>query len=419
MDKWTKDLQLIYEEFLPRYKEKLKGFQEIKLKQLILKSREEAEENYSKLSLPKIISFELYVSHWIRATVDKYFASRTVRKISFKNPPKEFKNSVVFVSLIQHPKIQKLKKDFYDQFPERPGIVNRNKEIWKESKLPFKEIEKTFVETVKERNITAKKQGFCTQAEMAVVRNRISPEAFEIFVKQVDKNIDYCNQQLPKLGKLPSDFFTSWGSHCFLCQLPFFEFVTLDEVFEYMTNQSKLLNKFKEKIKITFGKNSKMNYRKESDTFEITIEEVQNLRHKSVDLIHELCHVINFLEDLHLNKDPFNKGDYINEKEELETELPILKDLSFSIYRSAFGNFLKIFHSVLFQIELYKNPNQDLSKLYAKTFNKCFKGAKQKTNPTYILDNSITLEPFNNLSYAVAQVSAITHLLLASHAQGR
>ena len=84
-----------------------------------------------------------------------------------------------------------------------------------------------------------------------------------------------------------------------------------------------------------------------------------------------------------------------------------MKKLSPEIYKARFADALRLFHSVLFQIELYKNPKQDLSKLYAKIFNRCFKEGKQKTNPLYTLDNTIVLGPLPNFPRAIAEANVL------------
>jgi len=80
----------------------------------------------------------------------------------------------------------------------------------------------------------------------------------------------------------------------------------------------------------------------------------------------------------------------------------MLKSLSDKAFRASLGETLLIYHRILFEIELYKKPRQNLSKLYAEIFNKCFKKAKQENNPLFILDEYITLQPFSSLPHALA-----------------
>ena len=330
--------------------------------------------------------------------------SSSTRLTEQDKPPASFVKSIAdfFYILPKDNNWFDIKQDFFSKKTEE------RKNAWESYNLPIKELDNKFITVTKERNKLAKDMGYKDFVEMKLADNKykIPKEASEKFLKNINKVISYCNNQLITFDKLPNNFHLVFGTSCYLCQVPSLPFKTLDETLDYMTNHSKVLNKFKSKIIINFGENSKMSYKEESDSFEITINNGQNIRHQSVDLIHELSHVINYLNKFEKGISPFNKGEYLAEKEALITELPIFKKISPFVYQSEFGHILSIFHSVLFQMELYKKPNQNLGKLYAKIFNKCFRGAKQKTNPLYILEDEIVLHPLSSLPHAVAYANS-------------
>jgi hypothetical protein len=115
--------------------------------------------------------------------------------------------------------------------------------------------------------------------------------------------------------------------------------------------------------------------------------------------------VISFLRNFKKGVDPLTRGKYLLEKDALKIELAlnqVLQKRSFQLPGAYFGNALLNFRRVLFEIGLFENPKQNLSKLYAETFNRCFKGAKQKSNPLYLLDKRIAMKPLSSLPYTIA-----------------
>lgn len=404
---WTSELQKIYDEFFPRYKEEIKNGKENNLRREILQSYEEAINRWERVDRPTIIkSKEQYVQHYIRVQVDYFIASKSVKKISTTRPPLELKSSVLLSEVINSPKMEKLKIDFYNQFPESKGFRAKSKQIWKQASLPMESLEEVFLAAIEERNVFVQKKGFSSRVEWAIDRYKIPQQRYVSFIHNLDKVIPYCNRKLPKLENQPPGFYSTFGSHCFVCQQQDFPFNSFDEIVEYVTAEYPLLTKFKEKIVINLENSSMMKYRHKYDDFLITIQKDQNNRHQLLDLLHELSHVIIMFDEYQANRDYYDNGTYAREKHALKVELKLLSKFP-QLYQSVFGEFLKVFHSVLFQIELYKNSKQDPSKLYAQVFNRCFIGAHQETNPLWILDDIIVQNPLSNLPHAVAQANLI------------
>lgn len=375
------------------------------------KIRQEASDNYDKLKDPRTMSKDLYIIHWVNTDLELDLTQKSLQLLATQNPYSNYKSSIEFFDVMPYELVSEIGRAILSQFPESNNIgVSQNaKTVWEKYKLPVKKIERHFISMTKERNEFARRKGFLSQIEMAINRYQISETSFDRFVKNSEKIIEFCNKQILSLNirDLPNSFLSVFGSHCYLCQIPSFAFNDLNEVFEYVVRQSRILKKFQRKIKIIMGEDSHMRYRKETDDFEIMIDKNQNIRHKTLDLIHELCHVDNLLINFSNSIDPLEQGVYVNEYLTLKKEMFLLKKISPFLYKAKFGEFLKIFHSVLFQLELYKNPAQNLNKLYANIFNKCFFGGKQKSNPLYITDKNIVLNPLKNLPHAVAQAEYI------------
>ena len=213
---------------------------------------------------------------------------------------------------------------------------------------------------------------------------------------------------LPEDKNKPKQFYLEFNTPCPLCSLSSFPVSNQDEVRDMISHKYKILTKAK--IDISEDEVSANRYSLENDRFQITLNKDENLRHRLVDLIHELSHVILEMESFKKNIDIIGKGSYFREKKTLELELKITKDLFPLLYKVLYSEFLNLFRRVLFEIELYKNPYQDLSKLYTEVSNLCFKKAEQKENSTYLIDENILSRPLAALPHAVACTQVVLNL---------
>lgn len=395
-------LKTIYQQYLPRYRSELKSFSPFKLHQLVQKAAKEAKENYQKLSEPRTCSINVYIKLWVRQTLDWDLATKTVKKVSIDNSSSFGVSVKEYFSLFPDELSNEFRKKLFDAKPEM------RKGVWKSFKLPFGEIEKRFVKMTKERIKFARKRGYPSYVDMFLERDKIPYPDYKYFTQNADKIIEYCNQQLPETDNLPSWFYSEYNLPCFICKIPLFPFKSFNEVIDYFVERYPLFSKFKHKVSVKLGKSSSMFYKKETDSFQITIDKNLNIRHQIVELIHELGHVVRYLQNFNRGINPLERGIYLREKEAFKIELANLEAVSPNLFRALFSELLLLFNRVLFEIELYANPNQDLSRLYAKTFNRCFKKAKQKTNPLYILDEHIVLKPLSSLPQAIASAELLS-----------
>lgn len=116
------------------------------------------------------------------------------------------------------------------------------------------------------------------------------------------------------------------------------------------------LKSFDKKIEITIGNDTSMFYNAERDIFEIGLWEQDNNRHKMFDLIHELCHVVYYLENFENNVNVLEQSRYQREKSNLETEMELLKKEFPELYKSWFAQLLNAFAVTLFELEIYRQP---------------------------------------------------------------
>lgn len=400
-----KNFQKMYKDFLTRYKREQIPIKKEELKKMAMSAAKEARRNYKLLNKPKTNSVDVYTLIWVRDTIMADFAFKAVKPISMVNPPSYLKASVDFNLLFPEKLLLKLRKKLYGASP------NEREKIWDNFNLPLKKIEGKFIDMTRERNEFAKNKGYKNRVEMSLSQDKIPISDYKVFVERANELINFCNDQLSIDTSLPKWFYSRFNLPCFMCRVSSIPFNTQNEVLSFVMKHYEILAEFKRNIKIQPGRYSKMSYKKDTDSFEITIDENGNIRHQLMDLIHELAHVVVYLREFKKGASPYERGVYKGEKEATKIEYKLLKKISPGIYKAKFGDALLNFWNELFELELYKNSVQDLSLLYAKKFNRCFLHAKQKENPTYLLDKNIVHKPLFTLRHAIAHAVVIKDLM--------
>lgn len=398
----------LYQEFQDRYLEEGLNLGQDKFNKLISNATEVSKKTYLSLKGPKIIPFGTYNRLWMRRIVMDDFSTKAVRSFNTLKPPRQLKNTALFTKFIDPELVRKFYIRFYNARPEE------RKDMWEKLDLPIGEIENKFSEMIKERNENNKRKGYTSTINFYIKANKISLPDYEQFLTSIDKVVLFCNKLLPTNLKLSKWFYSEFNNYpCFICKLKSFPFKSLDDVFEKMAKEHKILAMYKNKI-VVKEKDflySETSYLKENDEFEITINKNQNIRHRCLDLIHELGHVINNVRNFQKDRIPAEIGRYTNEKEAYKLELNFFKKTSKELYQTSFTQVLSNLVRVLFEMEFYTNPNQKPSKLFAKIFNKCFKNAKQKRNPLYLIEERVIFQPFHSFPHAVAEVNIINSLI--------
>lgn len=405
-DMKTANTKVICSKFLSRYKREGANVSLEELLKIAKRATAMAEKNFTKLKKPISCPKQIYVAIWVKYSLDRDLAIRAAKPpIQLDNPPADFTDSAKYFLQLPYELHRPLARELFNAKPED------RESVWKSFNLLYEEIEKRFIEMTLERIRFARNKGYASYVEMFLDKYKIPKSAYERFLKYEEKLFDYCNRQLPRTGPLPIWFYSEFNLPCYICRISPFPFKTEDEVLDFVAKTYAILEKSKHKINIKPGEDSTMSYKKETDRFTITIDKKGNTRHRLGDLLHELSHCVVFLENASKGINPHEIGAYQREKQTLRIELALLKKISKPLYLATFGEFLKVFQRLLFETELYKNPKQDLAKLYAKTFNRCFKGASQKRNRIYFLDERISLRPMSTLPHAVAQSELILKLI--------
>jgi len=372
---------------------------------VIKDSLEKGKKKYSNLVEPKTCSLELYTIIWVKQSVSYFIAQKSIKPINLKNSPSSFQASANFHLLYSEELLKKYRDILFMASPEKRANVWQDLSLG----LNIKEFEKRFIEMTKERNKFVRNKKYSSRLNMDLDRYKIPKKDYDKFTINIDKIIDTCNRELKSTNRLANWFYSEFNIPCYICQLSEFPFNTIKETFNKTVSTNKMLNKFKKKIIIKLEeKQSQMLYKNKSDSFEIIINKKNNIRHQAIDLIHELSHVLVYLNNFKKDINPIDIGTYLREKEAIKIERKILKSISLDLYKALFYNeILLLLHGTIFEIELHKNPKQNLGFLYASIFNKCYKNAKQKVNYLYILDKNIIFKPFSSLPHTIAHVNLL------------
>lgn len=370
------------------------------LKEITEKAKKDAEEHYSKIKPPKISSLKVYKDLWIIQTIDYHFAVLATQQHPTGEALKVANAAKDYFEVIPFDKHDSLEINIHSaQLEER-------KSVWEDEDLSMNKVESKFKKLTKARADFVKSMKFKNYQEMMAEKYKIPPNKTEDFLDNSDKAIEFCNKHLDN-NNLPDLFFSEYNHMCYICKLKEFPLKDMEEAKKLFFSKNPKLKKYQKKINISLGETSQMSYKKQTDTFEVLIDSNSNMRHRILDLFHELAHVKLYINEFDKGNVPILIGRYESEKYALKEEIKILKALDDNLYNAYFGKILHDIASVLFQIEIYKNPDQDYAKLYAKTLNKCWIGAHQNSNPTYILDEYVVFKPLQNLAHAVAGVDVI------------
>jgi len=373
------------------------------LKKIIQESSQKAQKRYELFKEPVITSKKLYTHAFIKNSVLNDIIK--YRHLIF--PSSEYKHSLSLYLSFPNNIRTKLRKEIYN------APISEREKIWNKYKLNYRKIEKAIIGLTIQRNIWAQRMGFDGWLDKQLNFYKIPKKDYKNLDKNILSLIRYCQKQLNQKDiKLESNFYSEFYTPCYICILNGFPFKNVNEVKTIIFKKFKILKKYRSKIKIKFSSDSKMYYQPYNDDFVVNISRDENFRHQSLLLLHEMFHVVNHIESFQRGILPSDKGAYYQEKNVLNMTMSFLKKNYPDFYPKMFSELLRIFLVAFFELEFYKNPRQDLSKLYAKAFNLCYPGVKQTKNRSYLLEENILDNPLSTLPYAVAQAELISKRLV-------
>lgn len=375
------------------------------LKKFAGKALEDSKNNYQLLKKPRTCDFKTYACFWIKEEIIKDFTARTLKKVNINNSYLQddyIKSLSEYFSILPLNEIYKLHKKLF-------GIISfqKRKKLHRKYKPMLNKLEKSFEKIVLARNKLANKKGYSNFIEFNKQNNGIPEEKYQLFIAKIDRIIAYYNRQLPKVKKLPKWFYSRYNLPCLFCQMSFLSLPVPNKIIKLIEKLYPQVKPFSRKIKIIYGEVGRVRYIKEKDAFQIIIRKDVNSYHQTIDLIHELGHVIDYLDNFTKEKDPFLKGKYLAETKAFEVLFTVLQNVSQEAFKAYLMEVLLTIQKALFEIEVYTRLNQDCAKTNARLFNRCFPNSRQRKNPFYLIDEQIINKPLSSLAYAIAATEVL------------
>jgi len=376
------------------------------LDKLINHAFENAVNSFHKLNLSKTYCLSAYVAYWVREELVKVFIIKTSRKVNWREDDpgenQDLKTIKNFFSILPPGSFASLEQRFF-----RTDSLAKRKNLFRQHQKLFDKLRKPFEDLVGWRNMFAQKRGYPDYIFYIRQKDQIPNEEYELFIKNVDQIISYCYAQLPKVENLPDWFFSRYNQPCFLCLIPFPMELNTEKALDIVAGLYPQLRLFLPKIRIIYTEKARTLYLKENDLFEVSIRKNVNQRHQMISLVHELGHVIYFIDSFAKNIDVLKCGQYVAEKAALAISFKVLKTIDPIILKAYYAGLLQAIRRSLFELAVYTKPIQDYERLYARLFRKCFPCSSQQSNPLYLLDERIVEQPLTSLAFTVASVNLL------------
>lgn len=300
-----------------------------------------------------------------------------------------------YIELLSPERTDELNKRIYD-LP-----VEKREAEWRAIDLPVEELENCLKDIIRERNDDAVREGFGSFADRQANVWQIAGDEYGLFMDRRKDVIDKINRDLESAA-VPDGFFGIFSIPCFMCLLKEFPFTELSQVYEYIVTRYPGLRRYAGKIDIKDGEANRMRYEKEVDRYRVCINKRYNIRHQSLALVHELGHVVSFLEAYERGINPLSMGRYAIEKQAAENEINTMSSLGEGLFKAYLSEVLVYLWKTNFQLAMYEDPGKSLPEEYAFSFNGVYSPGRQKRNPLLFLEDEFAYKPLNSLVYAVA-----------------
>jgi len=363
------------------------------LTKIVKDAEKKAIYQYNRLKKPTILSKKLYIHACIRKTILEDIAKN--RK--HPHPPSELKHSIDLYLLFP----KETRKKFIKEINTSPDKERRN--IWNRYNIDYKKTERAFIGLTIQRNLWAQKEGFRDFIHKNLIRYAIPLEKYKRMTKNIRYLISFCQDMISQKNiNFKKYKYSEFYKPCYICTSNSFPFKDTKEIEDMMYKNYKILKSVKKKIEINYGDFSSTKYVPERDVFEIYISKDENFRHQSILLIHELLHVVDYMNRIKKGLFPSDEGEYIQEYRVLNMFMSLFKNKFPRFYSNIFSDFLNLFMIIFFETELHNNPNQNLGKLYATVYNICYPNANLKINRAWLLRENVLDYPLSFLPHAVA-----------------
>ena len=289
--------------------------------------------------------------------------------------------------------------------------LKERKEAYKKFKDVISALKPIFKKIVIERSRLAKDEGFPSHLEYVLKNDGTPEEKLGFFFKNADKVIEEVNKNLPLPNKLPKWYWSEFNipDSLYLINPP--KFTIPEDVYKLAKKKlpevKKVISKIKIEKKIGFNPSARYDWKNKKVIIETPIK--PSIYHV-LTFIHELGHAIYFLKLAEKKIAPLSKSRYWHEKKAFKFKfkfenLALPKEIKNASRERVLADFLTAF----FEHQVYTNPNQDFDKVYAESINRCYPNKpKQKSNPFYVLENSLIFRPCGTVTGSVVRAELLS-----------
>jgi hypothetical protein len=279
--------------------------------------------------------------------------------------------------------------------------LNERKKLYKKKEKIFAPLEEVFKELVHVRNEIAKVKGHDNYFDFIAQWDGIPKKDLEQFFLKSKKQAKQIISQLPNTN-LPDWFWSEYNAPNPILLFETLSYSLPNDVFNALEIKQSELEKIQKRVKFK-QKRQRYNWAT-PNAKEKTVEILHSKNDQSalgaINLAHEIGHARAFLKLMDKNIDPESKKDYWHETQAINSEFAFEKTLPENERNIVRERFLGHFILTFFEHSIYKNPNQDFKKVFAKA-NRLYYPTKQKENPFFLLNTFLVNNPCYSTIYSV------------------
>lgn len=291
--------------------------------------------------------------------------------------------------------------------------LKERKKAFEKHKGTILKLKPLFKQLVIERNKVSQKDGYKNYLEFILKYDGVPKEKFKLFLGSADGIIKEINKNLPWPQNLPSWYWSKFNIPDPLFFVTTKKYSIPDDIYKMVKKKNPKAARFFSRIKIVEPDElySRARFDEKTKTVKIFISTKKTDIYNALSFVHELGHAFAvfrlFDKDIKLS----SKKRYWHEREAFKTvfefeTLFLPQKVRWASRKRILGDFAHAF----FEYEIYRSPNQDFDRLYAKALNRAFPLRKQNKNPFYVLEDNLIRSP----CYTVINSVVETELFLAS-----
>lgn len=371
----------LYQQYLKKYHQRNICITTSQIKDIVDTHYQQAKQNFAKLPQPRNVTQKAYISLWLDKEIIKDITAKNLIKVETKNSLNDLKEAINF---------------FQNQSYQNLSPTTKKSVLTQASK--------DFIKVIKEKNIFAKNRGYKSYIDLRLDYTQISQKEYQQFLKSIYVLIKQSKKYLPNPKKLN----LNQTNPCFICKTTPLPYKNIQSFIKIFSKKYRFLSQNQRQLNIKFSNLSSAEYLKETDTFQIEINQNIGLNHQIIDFLHELSHVKVmkkiFQQNFYINPNPYDI-----EVKVIENEVKLIKKYIPDMLIPTIKYMLTTIFQTLFEIKLFQNPNQNPDTLYSELL-KQFAIYRQDIKNEYLFNKNILFKNLSQITYAIAYNKVLTSI---------